>query len=113
MSQPDQEIQDPAQGAAGTQSIHFSVTITKPGQPGGVRRHHTISASSRLGRLGAREDISEEQDWNDDEFVGEDPVQGYGAVGEKGGLHRQASLPTTYHRRMLSLFKCTCLSIQI
>ncbi|KAH8826858.1 YT521-B-like domain-containing protein [Flagelloscypha sp. PMI_526] len=66
---------------------------------GGVRRHHTISASSRLGRLSARDEISEEQDWNDDEYVGEDAQPGFGAVGEKSGLHRQASLPTKYHRQ--------------
>ncbi|KAJ7705224.1 YT521-B-like domain-containing protein [Mycena olivaceomarginata] len=71
-----------------------------PGSPTnttGVRRHHTISASSRTARAGA---ISEEtaQDWNEDEVVGEDWVGGVGAVGEKSSLHRQSSLPTRYHR---------------
>lgn len=68
----------------------------------GVRRHHTISASSRAARNSARETISEEsqnQDfWNDDEVVDDDWVGGVGAVGEKSSLHRQASLPTKYHR---------------
>ncbi|KAF7363934.1 YTH domain-containing protein [Mycena sanguinolenta] len=71
-----------------------------PGSPTGtgVRRHHTISASSRTARAGAS--ISEEtaQDWNEDEVVGEDWVGGVGAVGEKSSLHRQSSLPTRYHR---------------
>ncbi|KAF7337924.1 YTH domain-containing protein [Mycena venus] len=71
-----------------------------PGSPtnaSGVRRHHTISASSRTARAAA---ISEEtaQDWNEDEVVGEDWVGGVGAVGEKSSLHRQSSLPTRYHR---------------
>lgn len=67
---------------------------------GGVRRHHTISAASRTARASAKETISEEspETWNDDEVVGEDWVGGVGAVGEKSGLHRQASLPTKYHR---------------
>ncbi|KAF8205638.1 YT521-B-like domain-containing protein [Mycena galopus ATCC 62051] len=71
-----------------------------PGSPTGtgVRRHHTISASSRTARAGGA--ISEEtaQDWNEDEVVGEDWVGGVGAVGEKSSLHRQSSLPTRYHR---------------
>lgn len=66
---------------------------------GGVRRHHTISSSSR-GVRASREPITEEaqEHWNDDEFVGEDWVGGVGAVGEKTSLHRQSSLPTKYHR---------------
>ncbi|KAG0694326.1 YT521-B-like domain-containing protein [Suillus ampliporus] len=66
----------------------------------GVRRHHTISASSRKARAGSRAPISEEtqeqQLWNDDEPVDEDWVGGVGAVGEKTSLHRQSSLPTKY-----------------
>lgn len=70
-----------------------------PPPSGGVRRHHTISASSRTARAGAREEISEEgQEWNDDEVVDQDWVGGVGAVGEKTSLHRQSSLPTRYHR---------------
>ncbi|GBE81736.1 YTH-domain-containing protein [Sparassis crispa] len=71
---------------------------------GGVRRHHTISASSRANRPTSKIDISEledpqaEQLWNDDEPVDQDWVGGIGAVGEKSSLHRQASLPTRYHR---------------
>ncbi|KAJ7633057.1 YT521-B-like domain-containing protein [Roridomyces roridus] len=72
-----------------------------PGSPpnsSGVRRHHTISASSRTARAAA---ISEEADWNEDEVVGDDWVNdpsAVGAVGEKSSLHRQSSLPTRYHR---------------
>ena len=70
---------------------------------GGVRRHHTISASSRLARPNSKivadlDDSQAEQPWNDDEVVGQDWVGGIGAVGEKSSLHRQASLPTRYHR---------------
>src|ERR1700722_8340153 len=66
----------------------------------GVRRHHTISTSSRT-RANARDTISEEsqdQLGNDDEVVDQDWVGGVGAVGEKSSLHRQSSLPTRYHR---------------
>ncbi|KAJ7940181.1 YTH-domain-containing protein [Mycena leptocephala] len=77
-----------------------------PGSPpnsSGVRRHHTISASSRTARTGSA--ISEEapQDWNEDEVVDGDWVGGVGAVGEKSSLHRQSSLPTRYHRGALTL----------
>ncbi|OCH86889.1 YTH-domain-containing protein [Obba rivulosa] len=71
---------------------------------GGVRRHHTISASSRTTRPTSKIAISElddpqaEQIWHDDEPVDQDWVGGIGAVGEKSSLHRQASLPTRYHR---------------
>jgi YTH domain-containing family protein len=69
----------------------------------GVRRHHTISASSRTARGGARDTISEESSqsaelWDQDGVVEDDWVGGVGAVGEKSGLHRQTSLPTRYHR---------------
>lgn len=67
----------------------------------GVRRHHTISASSRTARANSREVISEEtpdQSWAEDEVVDQDWVGGVGAVGEKSSLHRQSSLPTRYHR---------------
>ncbi|KAJ3841101.1 YTH-domain-containing protein [Lentinula raphanica] len=78
-----------------------------PPTTGGVRRHHTISAASRTARASAKETISEENQnpelWNDDEVVGEDWVGGVGAVGEKSSLHRQASLPTKYHRGLLCL----------
>ncbi|KAG6862092.1 hypothetical protein C0995_007222 [Termitomyces sp. Mi166 len=73
-----------------------------PPNTGGVRRHHTISASSRATRGAVRDSISEEvQDqgpWNDDDVVDQDWVGGVGAVGEKTSLHRQSSLPTRYHR---------------
>jgi len=72
---------------------------------GAVRRHHTISASSRAARATAREVISEETQeqqqqpiWTEDEPVDQDWVGGVGAVGEKTSLHRQSSLPTRYHR---------------
>ncbi|KAJ7735272.1 YT521-B-like domain-containing protein [Mycena maculata] len=73
-----------------------------PGSPpnsSGVRRHHTISASSRTARAAAiSEETTQDQPWNEDEVVGEDWVGGVGAVGEKSSLHRQSSLPTRYHR---------------
>jgi hypothetical protein len=72
---------------------------------GTVRRHHTISASSRTARSNTKDVISEETQetpehvgWNDDEVVDQDWVGGVGAVGEKTSLHRQSSLPTRYHR---------------
>ncbi|KAJ8462894.1 hypothetical protein ONZ45_g17774 [Pleurotus djamor] len=76
---------------------------SSPPSSGGVRRHHTISASSRSARQGAREIISEEsaeQHWTEDEVVDQDwVVQGaLGAVGEKTSLHRQSSLPARYPR---------------
>jgi YTH domain-containing family protein len=86
-------------------SQHQGHTISPPPVPAsppstGVRRHHTISASSR--RSGPRAAISEEdqdqEHWNDDEVVDEDWVGGVGVVGEKSSLHRQSSLPTRYHR---------------
>lgn len=66
-----------------------------------VRRHHTISSSSRLSRGdGGRGLIPEESQLShEDEVVDDDWVGPIGAVGEKSaGLHRQASLPTRYHR---------------
>lgn len=78
----------------------------------GVRRHHTISAHSRSARAAAKDVISEETQeqqqqqgiWNDDEVVDDHWVGGVGAVGEKTSLHRQASLPTRYHRGMSFFF---------
>ncbi|KIP12361.1 hypothetical protein PHLGIDRAFT_82176 [Phlebiopsis gigantea 11061_1 CR5-6] len=69
----------------------------------GVRRHHTISASSRstrpLSKIQTQDDDDDEQDaWAQDEVVDQDWRGGIGAVGEKSSLHRQASLPTKYHR---------------
>jgi hypothetical protein len=65
----------------------------------GVRRHHTISASSRPLRDTARGTIAEEGTLsNEDEVVDEEWVGSVGAVGEKNAsLHRQASLPTARH----------------
>jgi hypothetical protein len=65
----------------------------------GVRRHHTISASSRPLRDTARGTIAEEGALsNEDEVVDEEWVGSVGAVGEKNAsLHRQASLPTARH----------------
>ncbi|OAX39370.1 YTH-domain-containing protein [Rhizopogon vinicolor AM-OR11-026] len=88
----------------GTHPISPPPVPASPPSSGGVRRHHTISASSRTARAGARATISEEtqaqeqQLWNDDEPVDEDWVGGVGAVGEKTSLHRQHSLPTKYNR---------------
>ncbi len=70
----------------------------------GVRRHHTISASSRNARPTSKiqgselEDGEQEEIWDQDEYVAQDWRGGIGAVGEKSSLHRQASLPTKYHR---------------
>jgi YTH domain-containing family protein len=71
----------------------------------GVRRHHTITAASRTAHAGGRpisqaQDVPEAFDTHDeDEVVDQDWVGGVGAVGEKSSsLHRQASLPTKYHR---------------
>ncbi|EKM55293.1 uncharacterized protein PHACADRAFT_255797 [Phanerochaete carnosa HHB-10118-sp] len=79
-----------------------------PGSAGnsatGVRRHHTISASSRNARPTSKyqsqdvEDDEQEQAWGQDDVVDQDWRGGIGAVGEKSSLHRQASLPTKYHR---------------
>ena len=68
-----------------------------------VRRHHTITATSRSARTAARAPISEEaqeqQTWDDEEVVDPERVRSVGAVGEKGSsLHRQASLPSRYNR---------------
>ncbi|KAH7914003.1 YT521-B-like domain-containing protein [Hygrophoropsis aurantiaca] len=89
-----------------TQPAHSISPPPVPASPPstGIRRHHTISASSRTARTGARAPISEEtqeqQLWNDDEPVDEDWVGGVGAVGEKTSLHRQSSLPTRYNRAL-------------
>ncbi|KAG1877655.1 YT521-B-like domain-containing protein [Suillus subalutaceus] len=85
----------------GTHQISPPLVPASPPLTGGVRRHHTISASSRTARAGARapicEETQEQQLWNDDEPVDEDWVGGVGAVGEKTvSLHRQSSLPTKY-----------------
>lgn len=68
---------------------------------GGVRRHHTITAASRTARTAAarpEDDKHQQQIWDDDEVVDQTWVGGVGVVGEKSGLHRQASLPTKYNR---------------
>ncbi|KAJ3548210.1 hypothetical protein NM688_g5325 [Phlebia brevispora] len=70
----------------------------------GVRRHHTISAASRGSRPTSKIQVSEQEEaeqeevWSQDEIVDQDWRGGIGAVGEKSSLHRQASLPTKYHR---------------
>ncbi|KZP12725.1 YTH-domain-containing protein [Athelia psychrophila] len=72
-----------------------------PPSQAGVRRHHTITASSR--RVSGRSAVPEEEQqeaWNDDEVVDQDWVGGVGVVGEKSSLNRQRSLPTRYHRGM-------------
>lgn len=71
-----------------------------PPASGIVRRHHTITAASRISRAGSRviSEEEEQQAWShEDEVVDNDWVGGIGAVGEKSAaLHRQASLPTRY-----------------
>ena len=76
----------------------------------GVRRVHTISASSRPSRVAARllpsEVDQQQQIWNDDEVVDQEWVGGVGAVGEKNaGLHRQSSLPTRYNKGVSDLLR--------
>ncbi|KAI0075259.1 YTH-domain-containing protein [Panus rudis PR-1116 ss-1] len=86
------------------QSISPPPAQAASGNTGGVRRHHTISASSRNARPTSKIGVSElddqqqEQIWGHDDVVDQDWVGGIGAVGEKSSLHRQASLPTRYHR---------------
>lgn len=67
-----------------------------------VRRVHTISSSSRAVRAAHRAPISEEtQEYYDEDDRAEEPWNaGPGAIGDGKGalLHRQASLPTKYHR---------------
>ena len=69
----------------------------------GVRRHHTITATSRTGRNAERNTIDEEsQEWNHEDVGDAEWPSAVGSLGEKGGnLHRQASLPTRYNRGML------------
>ena len=71
-----------------------------------VRRVHTISSSSRAVRAAHRAPISEEdQEFFDEDDRAEEPWNaGLGAVGDAKGalLHRQASLPTKYHRGLKS-----------
>ena len=92
MSQHEHSVTPPPVGASSANS------------GSGVRRHHTISASSRSTRPTSKiqtqdvEDEEQEQAWVQDEVVDQDWRGGIGAVGEKSGLHRQASLPTKYHR---------------
>ena len=75
----------------------------------GVRRHHTISAASRGSRPTSKIQVSEQDEaeqeevWSQDEIVDQDWRGGIGAVGEKASLHRQASLPTKYHRGELNV----------
>ena len=82
---------------------------------GGVRRHHTISSSSRTARANSRDAISEEtqeqQLWHDDEVVDQDWMGGVGAVGEKSSLHRQSSLPTRYHRGLPPYYSADAVDI--
>jgi hypothetical protein len=73
-----------------------------PAVGGSVRRSHTISSSSR--RTSSRTtDHSEADEWNEHDTVGENWVGVVGTIGEKNSsLHRQASLPSKYNRRMYS-----------
>ncbi|VDB82679.1 unnamed protein product [Peniophora sp. CBMAI 1063] len=66
----------------------------------GVRRHHTITATSRTARNAERNTIDEEsQEWHHEDVGDAEWPSAVGALGEKGGnLHRQASLPTRYNR---------------
>lgn len=85
----------------------------------GVRRHHTITAGSRTTRPTSKiqaqevEDDEQEQGWNQDEVVDQDWRGGIGAVGEKASLHRQASLPTRYHRGTRRVYPWTVYMLMI
>ena len=89
-SQAGQSVSPPPVGASSANS--------------GVRRHHTITAASRGSRPTSKVQVSEQDEteqeeiWGQDEVVDQDWRGGIGAVGEKSSLHRQASLPTKYHR---------------
>lgn len=92
-SQPGQSVSPPPNPASSASS--------------GVRRHHTISAASRGSRptskiqVSEQDEVEQEEVWSQDEIVDQDWRGGIGAVGEKSSLHRQASLPTKYHRGKL------------
>lgn len=80
-------------------------TVT-PQSSGGIRRHHTISSSSRVSRTGSKLIDDEQPVWNgnEDEVVDNDWVGGIGPVGDKStSLHRQTSLPTRHLQRGKSL----------
>ena len=80
-------------------------TVT-PQSSGGIRRHHTISSSSRTSRTGSKLIDDEQTVWNghEDEVVDNDWVGGVGHVGDKSAsLHRQTSLPTRHPQRRESL----------
>ncbi|KAI0703550.1 YT521-B-like domain-containing protein [Cytidiella melzeri] len=89
---------------SGPQEHSESPPPVSGGNASTVRRHHTISASSRTARPTSKIQVSEidddehEQGWGQDDVVDQDWRGGIGAVGEKSSLHRQASLPTKYHR---------------
>ncbi|KAI0094072.1 YT521-B-like domain-containing protein [Irpex rosettiformis] len=89
---------------SGQQEYSVSPPPGSAGNASTVRRHHTISASSRTARPASRiqdselDDDENEQAWGQDDVVDQDWHGGIGAVGEKSSLHRQASLPTKYHR---------------
>lgn len=74
-------------------------TVTPQSSGGGIRRHHTISAASRISRTGSKLIEDEQASWNgnEDEVVDPDWVGGVGAV----GVHRQTSLPTRHRRKSL------------
>lgn len=101
-----QSTKKPTMSTQGTHPLSPPPVPTSPASTG-VRRHHTITATSRTARAGARNTISEEtqeqQLWNDDEPVDEDWIGGVGAVGEKTSLHRQSSLPTKSKRAFHAL----------
>ena len=80
-------------------------TVT-PQSSGGIRRHHTISSSSRVSRTGSNLIDDEQPVWKgkEDEVVDNDWVGGIGPVGDKStSLHRQTSLPTRHLQRRQSL----------
>jgi len=88
-------------------------TATTRSSGGVIKRHHTISTTSRTSRTGSRLIDDEQASWNGegDEVVDLDWVGPVGAVGEKSLLHRQTSLPTRHHPRRKSLLFCIHMAI--
>jgi len=68
-----------------------------PEDTSSLRRHHTISTSSRTSRPHPRLPVSHVD--VEDEVVSQAWVGGVGAVGEGKGLHRQSSLPSKYNNK--------------
>lgn len=87
------------------------MSVTGAGGASQIRRHHTISITPNRAASSSRNGVISEEpqegasgvDWpeDDDDYVQEDwQAPTIGSVGDGSkGLHRQASLPTTYNNR--------------